>query len=572
MARTGLFLVLGAGLVLGGHFLGAGEPKEDSESRLRVQLAVQKALQEGRDHLQRGNYQAAVFVLESQVARINGNREYLNALAEAYRGYIRELKQNNRTGDVPTYLERLKILDPGVVLEEGRPRAAPPTLTRASAEAPRPKIETPERKAPPLAALAAMQPEKKVRGRSEEVGVEADPFAESNHAPAPAATVAAGPRARELLAQADQEFEKANLTLEKTGKASFALAGRLYEQACQEDERLSAECGERRAYCKLRVVAEALNNGTPSNVAILEREIQQALVLARPNELLEKFGKKLLHQLGQASQGSARLTEDADVAVKHTPRGEGQKWAIAETPNFRIFHNQSTEVVEQVARAAETARLMASRKWFNDNGVAWNPICEIYVYASRKEYLQETRAPMDSPGHTRVESEGPRIVSRQIHLSGEDKGMLTHVLPHEVTHAVLAGRFDGRPVPRWADEGMAVLSEPRERVERHLANLVNQRRDGQLFTVREILTLDRWPQANRIGAFYAESVSLVDYLCRLKSPEVFTQFMRDAMNSCYEKSLERHYGIRDLQVLEQNWQQFAFGNGAATPTVAGKVR
>jgi hypothetical protein len=301
--------------------------------------------------------------------------------------------------------------------------------------------------------------------------------------------------------------------------------------------------------------------------------VQQALLLAPSKPELAKFGKVLLRQLDQQNNGGGRRPEEAvPVTVKHTPRGERQGWAVAETANFRVYHNQQAEAAEQIARAAEAARLTASRKWFNDSGVPWNPICEIYIYASRKEYLRETRAPMDSPGHTIVESDGPRIVKRQIHLSGEDKSMLTHVLPHEVTHAVLAGRFDGHPVPRWLDEGMAVLSEPRERVERHLTGLANFRRDGQLFSVRELLTLDDWPSPNRIGAFYAQSVSLVDYLSRLKSPYVVSQFLREAIREGYEKPLERHYGMRDIQVLEQNWQQFAFGNGAAAPTVAGKVR
>jgi hypothetical protein len=559
MARIGLFVLLGAGLLLGTHFfLHAADSKDEGEGKLQTQLAVQKALQEGRDHLQRGNYQAAVFALESQVARINGSREYLSALAEAYRGYIRELKQTNRASEVPTYLERLKILDPGVVLDVGAAPPAPPVTAKAPAELPAPKpVAPPERKAPALAALAGGQPEKKARGKGEDSGNDPDPFAEDNQAP-PSPS-----RAKEVLAKAEQEF----------GKDNFLAAGRLYEQACQEDERLTAECGQRWAYCRFWAVAEALNNGPPESVRGLEREVQQALTLARSNAKLEKFGNDLQRRLEQAGRGAGQRVEAAaPVEVKHTPRGERQKWAVAETANFRVLHNQPAEAAERVARAAESARLAASRKWFNDNGIAWNPVCEVYVYASRQEYLQETRAPMDSPGHTDIGSEGGRVVWRKIHLSGDEKGMLTQVLPHEVAHAVLAGRFDGRPVPRWADEGMAVLCEPRERVERHLTSLPNFRRDGQLFSVRELLTLDHWPQPNRIGAFYAQSVSLVDYLSRLKSPDVVTRFMRDAMKSGYEPALERHYGIRDLRELEQNWQQFAFGGGAANPTVAGKIR
>ena len=45
------------------------------------------------------------------------------------------------------------------------------------------------------------------------------------------------------------------------------------------------------------------------------------------------------------------------------------------------------------------------------------------------------------------------------------------MLPHEATHVVLAGQFGDQPVPRWADEGMAVLTEPRDKIDRHLRNL-----------------------------------------------------------------------------------------------------
>ena len=40
-------------------------------------------------------------------------------------------------------------------------------------------------------------------------------------------------------------------------------------------------------------------------------------------------------------------------------RGDGRDWAVAETANFRIFHNQSREVAEKAARLAEAARSAA---------------------------------------------------------------------------------------------------------------------------------------------------------------------------------------------------------------------
>ena len=97
MVRDRLFVSLCAGVAarprVRAVWLSLGE---DAESKLRTQLAVQTALQQGRDNLQRGEYQAAVYCLEKEIARVDGNRDYMNALREAYRGYIRELQQTNR--------------------------------------------------------------------------------------------------------------------------------------------------------------------------------------------------------------------------------------------------------------------------------------------------------------------------------------------------------------------------------------------------------------------------------------------------------------------------------------------
>src|SRR5262245_47293182 len=116
MARDALCLIVCAGLLFVTSSTGAALP-EVPKQRLETQLAVQRAFPEGRDHLQRGNYQAAVYVLESQVARIDGSREYLQALRDAYRGYLRELQQAKRTNELAVYQRRLEILDPGSQLE-----------------------------------------------------------------------------------------------------------------------------------------------------------------------------------------------------------------------------------------------------------------------------------------------------------------------------------------------------------------------------------------------------------------------------------------------------------------------
>jgi hypothetical protein len=131
------------------------------------------------------------------------------------------------------------------------------------------------------------------------------------------------------------------------------------------------------------------------------------------------------------------------------------------------------------------------------------------------------------------------------------------VLPHEVTHTVLAGQFGGKQIPRWADEGMAVLDEPRDRIDRHLRTLPRQRDNGQLYTSRELIGLKDYPEPRRIAAFYAQSVSLTEFLAKAKGPRELARFIRDGQRDGYETALQSHYGW-SFDDLEREWRKHAF--------------
>jgi hypothetical protein len=383
-----------------------------------------------------------------------------------------------------------------------------------------------------------------------------DPFAEANfRKEAPAAP---------LLEKADAEF----------GNGRYEAAGKLYAQAAQADKNVPAECRERWAYCKLFGVVKVLNRpaagGPPAQE--LEREVRQAMSLAPK---LDSFAKDLLRKIQERQPGPRPWVpegggETPAVAVRHTPRQPNQSYAVAETANFRIFHNQTREVAERAARAVEATRAAMSRKWFGDDGGTWNPRCDVYLHANAQDYSRATGVPATSPGHSTINSEGERVLARRIDLHCDDPNLFVGVLPHETTHVVLAGRFGNHAVPRWADEGMAVLTEPRERIDRHLRNLPQHHRDGQLFRVGDLMRLNDYPDPRLIGAFYAESVSLVEFLSREKDPRTFARFLREGLDSGYEAALRRHYGIKDFNELDQRWQRYALGQGGAS-AVAGRT-
>jgi hypothetical protein len=128
---------------------------------------------------------------------------------------------------------------------------------------------------------------------------------------------------------------------------------------------------------------------------------------------------------------------------------------------------------------------------------------------------------------------------------------------------VLAGQFD-QPVPRWADEGIAVLTEPRHKIDLHLQNLSTCRQDKTLFLIRELILAPDYPQPRQIKAFYAQSVSLVEFLANEKGPQAFSGFLRDALRTNnFEQALQRHYGYSNFDDLQHRWATKAFSTGVA---------
>jgi hypothetical protein len=251
------------------------------------------------------------------------------------------------------------------------------------------------------------------------------------------------------------------------------------------------------------------------------------------------------------------------VKVKHTPRQAGG-WAVTETTNFRLFHALPEETADKVAVLMEATRAMMLRKWFNDDSSsAWAPRCDVYLHPTVKGYMQcPGSPPAASPGHSTIRLDSGRVVSRRIDVRCDEPNMMSAVLPHETTHVVLAGHFGFHQAPRWADEGMAVLSEPRERINLHLRNLPKHRGEKTLFPLGKLMEMKDYPEARLIGPFYAQGVSLVEFLTKMKGAATFTRFVREGLDRGYEASLREHYGYRDYSELESAWQRYVFGESS----------
>lgn len=572
MTRCGSFVSLWSACWLLASLTPAWAEDAPGKDKVLAALAVQRAISDADHYHRNGKTGAAVQELELHLAEIDGNPRYLQRLRQAYIDHITTLHFNRQKDEAEKYIRRLRILDPQMAdrLAKGIAPEAVTTAGSLAKDAATPAVpkfvptvyEEPTSSAPAPAVpaqLATMpagkpavtehtgasdlqKPKFVARGKMTEEAP--DPFAADMEYGRPGAAVKKDSGAgRAFLSQAEELFRQ----------QQYGAARQLYQQAYAAERGLSADCKNRWAYCMLNHVVEQLNRGSDVPVVSLEAEVKQALTLAS-NEKLNQTGKTLLARLAER-QGGPQSTAGS-VAVQHLQRN-AQGWEVAESEHFRIFHRQKRDLVEQVVRVAESTRAAMQHKWFGSGAQAWRHKCDIYLHADAKEYSQRTGVPGQSPGHSRIESDSTTgdVVSRQIDLRCDNPDLLPAVLPHETTHVVLAGQFGKQPVPRWVDEGVAVLTEPAQKIELHRRNLGRFAASRELFQVRELMELNDYPASRRIGAFYAQSVSLVDFLTRQRGPLIFTQFIRDGLQQGYPAALQRHYGFRDYNELQEQWSR-----------------
>jgi hypothetical protein len=491
MQAMSLFrIVLGPCVILlsvAGAVPGA-DPASDAQSPVAVTLAVQDAMRQGREALQKGNAKIAVDLLEAQLPRINGNPAYLGLLREAYAAYVKQLQLEQKDDLVDVYQKRMQILD--------KPAATPPQTASAG---------------DPL----QQAPRRTARGE------------------------------RSILPEAEKAF----------AEKRYAEADDLYARAFGAAASVDPVHGPQWAYCKLfRAVArlkDAETNHSPVAAADLEKEVTAALSMAADDNKLLSFGRQVQEAIRQRAGERGRPVA-IKVTVTHQPRGS-DGWARAESANFRLMHKAPTEFAEQLMRVAEQARAAAIDKWSGVTKPDWKPACEIYLYATAAEYAKATGKAADSPGHATYKAQSGAIVGRRLDLRADDSSLLTGVVPHETTHLVLGDLFADAPLPRWADEGMAVLSEPPARIDRFNRTLHSSRRQGRLVPLDKVFAKGEYPDATLITVFYVESVSVVDFLVAEKGPQVFVQFVRDVTNSGVEAALQKHYDCRNLTALQDRW-------------------
>ncbi len=264
----------------------------------------------------------------------------------------------------------------------------------------------------------------------------------------------------------------------------------------------------------------------------------------------------------------AMAVPSTDTPPVLTSQGDSGRWKVKETANFVIFHDDPP-LADRVSDAAEAARDAMTRKWTGSAPPRpWTPKCELYLYPNAAIFAQVTRQPIESPGFSTMESNGAQVTGRRIKLRADAGNLVEAVVPHEVTHVLLADLFPARQIPRWADEGISVLSEPPAEQDKRMGELDAPLSGGRIFTV-EALMVNDYPEGKYWPLYYAQSVSLTRFLVEQGKPGQFIDFLQGAQRNGVEPELKRVYGFEGYADLQARWLAYAKESSAARIAARG---
>lgn len=233
------------------------------------------------------------------------------------------------------------------------------------------------------------------------------------------------------------------------------------------------------------------------------------------------------------------------------------------TPNF-VVRAPSSEAARAVAAEAERQRKLLGERWLGAEPTPWAKPCEIRV----------TLVPGPSGGATSFAfaEEGNRggVVGARMDLRGELRQLLDSVLPHELGHVVLMYHF-GKPLPRWADEGSAILAESVVDQAAHDARCRDVMNEGRAIRLRVLVRMMDYPRD--LMAVYTQGHSLVRFLAGpvvrgesggfiarvLQRARVdrFLAFLRVGLAGntaeSWDSAAKDTYGYESMDALEEAW-------------------
>ena len=236
------------------------------------------------------------------------------------------------------------------------------------------------------------------------------------------------------------------------------------------------------------------------------------------------------------------------------PRAASAHWWRAETENFRVYAYGTRSLDERVLRECETRRAEIAKTWFTGQDLSsWTPKCDLVLHPTRASYRTAAGPLSDcTVACCTIDTPADGMTRRRIDVCAARGDWLDH-LPHELTHLLVDGQLTAGDLPRWADEGMALLADPVEKRDAHARDLSRALEDGSQFRLGDLLSLDQYPRDGQVAVFYGQSMAIVEFLVDRGGTEKFAEFVNQACRRGYDVALSTSYGMGSVGELEKQW-------------------
>jgi hypothetical protein len=222
------------------------------------------------------------------------------------------------------------------------------------------------------------------------------------------------------------------------------------------------------------------------------------------------------------------------------------------TDNFTV-EAPTAELAKKFGDMAEFYREEKALEWLGHKMPQWPRRCPLQVQITDGSAGGATT-------FTFGQSEGrSAVTSIRMEIRGNAKQLLNSVLPHEVTHTVLAHHF-GRPVPRWADEGGSVLSENEQERFDHDVRCREILNAGRGIRLRVLFRMTEYPRDMIV--LYAQGYSVSHYLVKKggdgkEGRGKLLQFLGAGMQGnsieSWNAAANKVYGFDSIDGLEEAW-------------------